>query len=84
MYRFFNDLAMCGDLNKATECLTKEVDGLKKQNSDLNKATECLTKEVDGLKKQNSDLEYKYEGLLECKIDIYHKYQDLIIKNTGK
>ena len=61
MYRFFNDLAMCGDLNKATECLTKEVDELKKQNSDL---------------------EYKYEGLLECKTDIYHKYQDIIIKNT--
>ena len=63
MYRFFNDLAMCGDLNKENE-------GLKK--------------EVDKLKKQKRDLEYKYEELLDVvSADIYDKYQDLIIKNTG-
>jgi len=61
MYKYFNEIVIC---------------------SQLNKENECLKKEVDKLKKQNRDLEYKYEGLLECKTDIYKKYQDLIIKNT--
>ena len=57
MYRFFNDLAMCGDLNKATECLTKEVDGLKKQNSDLEY-------KYEGLLECKTDIYHKYQDLI--------------------
>ena len=49
----------------------------------LTKKNKELEQELVKLKRDYNDLEYKYNGLLECKRDIYKKYQESIIrKNT--
>jgi len=59
MYKYFNQLVICNELDKSN----KE-----------------LLKELETIKKDYNDLEYKYNGLLECKNEIYTKYQDTIIR----
>ena len=60
MYKYFNQLVICNELDKR------------------NKEQEIIIK---NLQKQVEDLQYKYDGLLTCKKEIYKNYQDSIVKN---
>ena len=57
MYKFFNNITVCGDLNKENENLKKEVDKLKKQNRDLKY-------KYEGLLECKSDIYHKYQDLI--------------------
>ena len=49
------------------------------QLNNKNREQEELIKQ---LQKEKKELQYKYDGLLECKNDIYTKYQDTIISKS--
>jgi hypothetical protein len=68
MYKYFNEVIVCNQLSKENKDIKKELD-----KSKINFVK---------LKKEYNDLQYKYDGLLECKNDIYTKYQNSIVKNS--
>ena len=52
--------------------------------NNLTKKNIELEQELEKLKKEYNDLEYRYNGLLECKTDIYKKYQQSIISKNSR
>ena len=69
MFRYFDKFVICNELETTNKKLKEEIEELKIANEIANE----IAKE---------DLQYKYNGLLECKTDIYTKYQDNIIRNS--
>jgi predicted nuclease with TOPRIM domain len=46
----------------------------------LDKENKELKEKLNRLQQDYNDLEYKYNGVLDCKKEIYTKYQDTIIR----
>ena len=68
MFRYLDKFVICNDLENQNKKLKEEIEELKRSRDEV-------------IAKQK-DLQYKYNGLLECKEEIYTKYQDTIIRNS--